>query len=94
MFLAVICRLKCILIYTFTFCTSDFFTIRIFTFKLIICITFQYQNAFQPANDSKKHAIADHEDEMDYYYPFRGDNQCKTVDQRKMTDINNGTPYQ
>ena len=53
-----------------------------------------YQNAFQPANDSKKHAIADHEDEMDYYYPFRGDNQCKTVDQRKMTDINNVTPYQ
>jgi hypothetical protein len=22
---------------------------------------------------------------MDYYYPFRGDNQCKTVDQRVKT---------
>lgn len=31
-----------------------------------------YQNVFQPANDSKKHAITDHKDEMDYYYPFRG----------------------
>lgn len=47
-----------------------------------------YQSEFQHANDSKKCAIVDHEDETDYY-PFKGDNQCKTVYQRKMTDINN-----